>query len=68
MQAGLPLEIEPTAATRSAVTFTLSDRWCTTERDLVDALQRVDFYLIHKAPANDLNTGSLLAPIKVDAL
>ena len=31
-------------------------------------LQRVDFYLIHKAPVNDLNTGSLLAPIKVDAL
>ena len=31
-------------------------------------LQRVDFFLIHKAPANDLNTGSLLAPIKVDAL
>ena len=32
------------------------------------ALQRVDSYLLHKAPANDLNTGSLLAPIKVDAL
>ena len=31
-------------------------------------LQRLDFYLIHNSPANDLNTGSLLAPIKVDAL
>ena len=31
-------------------------------------LQRVDFYLLHKAQANDLNTGSLLAPIKVDVL
>ena len=36
--------------------------------DAQRALQRDDFYLIHKAPANDLNTGSLLAPIKVDAL